>query len=658
MLTSSQETEIIPSKNNTENNNFTYISTYNMGKIGIKKIVEEPSKTQLNTNNDNKLLIPSYQVNSNITNNTNNNTNNTNTNTNTNTNNNTSKNRDIQTSKKKLKNHHSVSPNFIHAQSSSNSKYYKAKNNQRMNCIKKNNLKPSLTQIKLAKKQFSKSTNNFYIPINTSKNKGNYKYINNKSYSKKKIKSNTKLMKKRKITDGNIKYHSNHSSCVFSYMIPSSIKRQKKKYSISNIMMNESNNNNINSFKRDISEIYIKNNNLSSTELDSNPMKLLLNEDKIKKINKNNKNYNTNTENNVDYLRVRKRKDLPHNINNNNINNLKMESTPLINNNNSKIKISPPSSNAIKENIDKNINITEINLSEKQKNNNCLDSNISNEEYGNIIECIDIPKLKLDSDIKDSNVIFEQKLINQSLKLNNIIEDNNNNNENENINIKNININISCSNSNYMNESQTNNKDKNKEKDIENKNREKKGEIIEIKKININFNNKKNINNQKKNQNKVKNVEINKCNTSVHKFNNFKNKNNISNLKNVQTENNTKLINISKKTRNNENITKSNSKNKFGSKSRKNYSSNKIKSFKKQYNSKMYKMKSNRYKSNENKNYKNKVISLNKKMNNITITKTNIKDEKKEETDFESPEEMHYFMVNLSINYKLLKENF
>ena len=72
----------------------------------------------------------------------------------------------------------------------------------------------------------------------------------------------------------------------------------------------------------------------------------------------------------------------------------------------------------------------------------------------------------------------------------------------------------------------------------------------------------------------------------------------------------------------------------------------------------MYKMKSNRYKSNENKNYKNKVISLNKKMNNITITKTNIKDEKKEETDFESPEEMHYFMVNLSINYKLLKENF
>ena len=132
MLTSSQETELIPSKNNTENNNFTYISTYNMGKIGIKKIVEEPSKTQLNTNNDNKLLIPSYQVNSNITNNTNNNTNNTNTNTNTNTNNNTSKNRDIQTSKKKLKNHHSVSPNFIHAQSSSNSKYYKAKNNQNL----------------------------------------------------------------------------------------------------------------------------------------------------------------------------------------------------------------------------------------------------------------------------------------------------------------------------------------------------------------------------------------------------------------------------------------------------------------------------------------------------------------------------------------------
>ena len=32
--------------------------------------------------------------------------------------------------------------------------------------------------------------------------------------------------------------------------------------------------------------------------------------------------------------------------------------------------------------------------------------------------------------------------------------------------------------------------------------------------------------------------------------------------------------------------------------------------------------------------------------------------EKKEEIDFDCPEEMHYFMVNLTINYRLLNENF
>ena len=126
MLPSSQLSDLISSKNNKENK-LTYISTYNMGKIGIKKIIEEPIKTQVNT--DNKILIQSYPINNNITNitnNTNNNTNNTNTNTNSNTNNNTSKNKDKQTSKKKIKNKHNISPNIIytHTQSSSNSKYH------------------------------------------------------------------------------------------------------------------------------------------------------------------------------------------------------------------------------------------------------------------------------------------------------------------------------------------------------------------------------------------------------------------------------------------------------------------------------------------------------------------------------------------------------
>ena len=162
MLKTNSISNLISPKENNEINKYTYISTYSMGKIGIKKIVEDPYKTPINT--DNKILIQPSQINNN-TNNTNNNTNNTNTNTNSNTNNNSSKNKDIQTSKKKLKNKHSISPNIIHTRtqsSSSNSKYYSNKNktSQRINIIKKNNSKQSLTQLRLPKKDFSKLSTN------------------------------------------------------------------------------------------------------------------------------------------------------------------------------------------------------------------------------------------------------------------------------------------------------------------------------------------------------------------------------------------------------------------------------------------------------------------------------------------------------------------
>ena len=111
MLESSSIHRVISTKDKKELNKYSYISTYNMGNIGIKKIIEDSFKGPIN--NDNNLLIKSFPIN-NMTNITNNNTNNTNTNTNSNTNNNSSKNRDNQTSKKKLKNKHSASPSHTH----------------------------------------------------------------------------------------------------------------------------------------------------------------------------------------------------------------------------------------------------------------------------------------------------------------------------------------------------------------------------------------------------------------------------------------------------------------------------------------------------------------------------------------------------------------
>ena len=73
-------------------------------------------------------------------------------------------------------------------------------------------------------------------------------------------------------------------------------------------------------------------------------------------------------------------------------------------------------------------------------------------------------------------------------------------------------------------------------------------------------------------------------------------------------------------------------------------------------------MKSNRNKSNENKAYKNKIVDINKKMNDnqniIDKDKKNEIEKDKDDIDIDSPEELHYFMVNMTINYKYLTENF
>ena len=49
MLTTSPISDLVSSKENKETNKFTYISTYSMGKIGIKKIIEDPFKTPITT---------------------------------------------------------------------------------------------------------------------------------------------------------------------------------------------------------------------------------------------------------------------------------------------------------------------------------------------------------------------------------------------------------------------------------------------------------------------------------------------------------------------------------------------------------------------------------------------------------------------------------
>ena len=698
MLTTSIP-DLIHSKGSNDINKLAYISTYSMGKIGFKKIVEEPLKPPIT--NDIKVMNQSPPIN-NVTNNTNNNTNNTNTNTNSNTNNNSSKNKENQTSKKKLKNIHSVSPNFFHNRiQSSNSKYYfKNKSNQRINIIKKNNSKPTLTQLKLAKKEFSNSSNNFYINTNNNiYNKNKYIYINKKSYSKKKYKSNShsnkKLLKERKITDGKLKSHSYHSSCIFSSMSPSSIKREKKKYSASNIIQSEGNINNNNFLKRDISEIYIKNNNnLSSTDINPDSRKLVLhveNNKDITQINNIEQKYQR-TESNITYLRVRRRPDFQiqfnnniinninknlnniNDINDNNINNIddiknnfntnkhndnnndnniknnetpKTESTPLLSNEETKIMISSPPSSCLCEDKNENNNnkIDNIegnnNLNCKRKNNIFLDDKIPHKESININLIHNnnyIPKLNLDEEKNLKNLYHEKNNKKDLVKHSydngnfNINISNNAKKESENIKLKERENNF------YKN---YNNKNNSSNKNLYNSN-----------KHYSNYKNKK--------QNKIKNIELNKSNTNDNAFikYNYSNKkfNNISSLKDVKTEENLKNYNVKKNTRNNKKFSTSRSKNKYKNRTKKNYSlsNSKNKFIAKSDKNRVLQLKSNYKKSSGNQTCKNRIVDLNKKMKE----KVEKQGENKQEIDCESPEELHYFMVNLAINYKFLTENF
>ena len=662
MITSAPVTDVIPSKTEIDKNRYTYVSAYYMGKIGIKKIIEDPSKSPINT--DNRVIIHSFPIN-NITNNTNNNTNNTNTNTNSNTNNNSSKNRDNQTSKKKLKNHYSVSPNIIHIQPSSNYKYYKNKSNQRLNKIKKTNLKPTLTQIKFGNKHISKSSSNFHVYTNAHKNSN---YLKAKSYSKKKIKSKSsnKLIKERKdikFKVGMIKSHSGNSSCIFTSMSPINKKRQKKKYSMSNTMINDinnTNNTNTNSFKRSVNDTtFIKNGNLSSNNLNPNIMKLISNEDMNNYKEKKNfiENNIEKSDNVVNYLRVRKRSDLQNNLNHKN-NMPKIESTPLLNNK-TEIKLSsPPSSFIFNEKSEKRPY-----LFEKQKNKLCIDENISSEDCANIIDSNFIPKLNLESCKRinntnsNANALLQEKIKNKDAKGKNTYDNDNGGDggNSEHLIISNLNISNNGSKINIKNESEIDSKNKEKETDV---NVDKKLEKNKVLKTSNNISNYK--------SNVKQNRVLNKSNTNNYRIISFKNNysnNNITSYKNISTEEN---VRSSKKNRNNSKIlsSKSKSKNKYQNIKRINYSlsNNKSKVKKKENKYKVIQFKSNRNKTTQNSNCKCKNNNLHKKVKEVyRIKNENLKEkekEKKEELDFDCPEEMHYFMVNLTINYRILNENF
>ena len=242
----------VPFKND-EKNQLKYVSTYKMGQIGITKLIEEPFKTSINKDNNSQQKQVQINI---VPSNTNTNTNNTNTN-NTNTNTNTYKAIDNNSNKKIIKNHYGSPHNVIHIQSFSNINCYKknkSKSNKRSNLINNNNdKKQKYESVKFNKKQFSKTTNNLGLYLNHNLyNKDSYKnlYFKNKNKSK----SNNKIQSE-----------SDCSNYILSSRTPSSIKRNQKKYAISNLIDNEKNESNMNSFKKDnIYDIYLKtSNNLS-----------------------------------------------------------------------------------------------------------------------------------------------------------------------------------------------------------------------------------------------------------------------------------------------------------------------------------------------------------------------------------------------------------
>ena len=316
MLVQSNESSC---ENNNEMNQFKYVSTYKMGQIGITKLIEEPYKSSLNT--ENNLSTTYHQQIIKIPSNTNTNTNTNNTNSNTNTN--TFKAMDNISNKKNLKHNYSTSNNNVkQIQSSTNFNYYKNrknKSNQRKNIINinKNDSKQKSEAVKLNKNQFSKTENNLCLYINNnfynkSKNNSSYK----KSYLNKNLKSKT---------SSKIHSESGYSNYILSSRTPSSIRRNNKKNSISNLITKEKDDEGkIESFKKNnIYSHYIKtntSNNLSSLDINPNP--------KTNKKNTNLEHKYQFTEFNT-YLKVRKRDDIPNQKQSNS--NLKIENNKLIN---------------------------------------------------------------------------------------------------------------------------------------------------------------------------------------------------------------------------------------------------------------------------------------------------------------------------------------
>jgi len=543
------------SSKNKETNNLKYISTYKMGQIGITKLIEEPYKTSLNTD----INIPSQkqQIN-NILSSTSSNFTNTN-NTNSNTNTNTNKVTDNISNPKKLKNHHCTSHSGIHIQSSTNFNNYKKnkhKSNQKVNIMNnKNEKKQKYEAIKLNKNQFSKTTNNLCLFINNNiRNKNNFKNSQKNSFSKYKVQ--TKPNSKNKYESGNPNY-------ILSSRAPNSIKRERKKHSISNFIGNEKNETNINSFKNDnLFDIYLKtSHNQSSTDINKNLIKKKedINIDTDYQIT----DFNT-------YLKVKKRVDIP-NIQNQkqSYTNIKTESNNLL------------TSCMINDNIKRGNEFLNI------KDNIYLSQALSTEENIN-----GKPNIKLIiKDEKNTNRICTESNQNQHVFSHN----NKHINSNENISSSKIN----CFNNQRKNLSY---KDLNKMK-FESKTYSQKKNKFNYSKTNLK-------------EKKEENMNIN----NFHKEkNNSKNKNSYKARKNFSLNNSKKQL------------TKENSINKDK------------KEVKIIYNSFVNKI------DNENVSViiKNNMINENKLKENIKYLN--------QDMDFETPEELHYFMVQLTHRY--IKEN-
>ena len=520
------------SPKNKEGNQLKYISTYKMGQIGITKLIEEPYKSSLNSENN----LPSQQIQINkVPSNINTNTNNTNSNTNTNT----FKAIDNNSNKKILKNHHSASHNVIHIQSNNNFNCYKKsknKSNQRINLINiKNEKNKKLEAVKINKNEFSKTTHNLCLYMkDNSYNKNNYK----NSFSKNRIKSKS---------NSKIQSEAGYSNYILSSRTPSSIKRNQKKYAISNLIGNIKNETNINSFKKD---------NIFDLDLKTSNNKSCKNIYKKNEKVKEDINYETKyqiTEFNT-YLKVRKREDIQSQKHAKS--NLKTESNKLL-------------SSCILNNEKKKIESSNI------KDNNYLSDVLSTEDNIN-----GKPNIKI---IKDENKNINRLFTESNQKHNNLFANIENNNINNNRNIH-------TSKNNFYN-------------------------------------------NKRKNQSKT---DLNKNNFETKTFSQTKNiKNNISNKKmsdnrDINNFNKNKINNIDKK--------------KKSHKTRYNYSMN---------NSKKHILKETNNKENNKKDNirYNSFVKIDKNVNINYGSKKNNNVKMDKDKKFECPEELHFFMVNLTHNY-------